>query len=262
MTPALDPAEGVTAPAALVTGARRGIGRATALALGEAGMRVAVTCRTAGGLSDTVAEIEAAGGSALAVELDLSDRCSIARALDRVFDTWGGLDVLVNNALCDQPGSQDLIAGMDVSAFETMIIGEVVNTSYLTRQALDRRAASPPAGPLTVINVGSAAAEHVPPQPYGRGGWAFSYSASKAALHRLAPFLQLEYAERVRAFTVDPGFVRTEALLERLGDIPHGAPPSLPAAVIRWLAVDPSADAHRGGYLHAQQVASDLGLAG
>lgn len=250
----------MTAPTALVTGARRGIGRATAVALGQTGMRVAVAGRTASGLADTVADVEATGGSALPIELDLSERASIDAALERVHRAWGPLDVLVNNALCEQPGSHDLVAEMDFAAFETMIVGEVVNTSYLTRQALDRRADA--SGPLTVINVGSAAADHVPPRPYGRGGFAFSYSASKAALHRLAAFLQLEYGpEKVRAFTLNPGVVRTEALLEHLGDIRGSAPPSLPAAVIRWLAVDPAADAHLGGYLHAQKMAADLGLA-
>jgi NAD(P)-dependent dehydrogenase (short-subunit alcohol dehydrogenase family) len=248
----------VTGPTALVTGARRGIGRATAVALGQAGMRVAVASRTVSGLADTVGDVEAAGGSALPVELDLSERASIDAALEQVHRAWGSLDVLVNNALCEQPGSQDLIAEMDFAAFETMIVGEVVNTAYLTRQALDRRAGA--SGPLTVINVGSAAADHVPPSPYGEGGFAFSYSASKAALHRLAAFVQLEYGpQKVRAFTINPGVVRTEALLEHLGEIPGSAPASLPAAVIKWLAVDPAADAHLGGYLHAQKMASDLG---
>ncbi|HET6875686.1 MAG TPA: SDR family oxidoreductase [Acidimicrobiales bacterium] len=249
----------MTGPAALVTGARRGIGRATAVALAQTGMRVAVTSRTVSGLADTVDDIEAAGGSALPIELDLSNRASIDATLEQVHRAWGPLDVLVNNALCEQPASQDLIAQMDFAAFETMIAGEVVNTSYLTRQAIAYRPDT--SGPLTVIVVGSAAADHVPPKPYGQGGFAFSYSASKAALHRLAAFLQLEYGlPKVRAFTINPGVVRTEALLEHLGDIPGSAPASLPAAVIKWLAVDPAADAHLGGYLHAQTIAADLGL--
>lgn len=139
---------------------------------------------------------------------------------------------------------------------ERMVVGEVVNTAYLTRGVLDL---ADPDG-LTVVNVGSGAGGHVPRRPVGQGGWAFSYSATKAALHRLAPFLQLEWGGRgIRAFTVDPGFTRTEALLERLGDIPGSSPPALPAEVIAWLACDPSCDAEPGSYLTAPAVAAEKG---
>lgn len=203
----------------------------------------------------TVQAIEKAGGEALALPLDLSDRDSIDACIARVRDEWGPISVLVNNALCEQSGSQTRLDQMDIDAFERMVVGEVVNTTYLTRQVL---ATGP--GRVTVVNVGSGAADHVPPRPVDRGGWAFSYSATKAAVHRLAPFVQLEYGERVRAFTVDPGYVRTEALLEKLGDVPGAAPPALPAAVIAWLALDPAADAHAGGLVRARELAERLGL--
>jgi NAD(P)-dependent dehydrogenase (short-subunit alcohol dehydrogenase family) len=249
----------------LVTGARVGIGRATGIALGEAGQRVALTSRSgahegasgsADSLAGAVSDVERAGGESIGVRLDLSDRVSIDRALDVVMSAWGRIDVLVNNALCDQPGSQDLIALMDIDAFEAMIVGEVVNTAYLTREVLARNADHR----VAVVNVGSAAADYLPPSPIGQGGFAYSYAANKAALHRLSGFLQLEYgADRVRAFTVNPGVVRTERLLERLGDLPGSVSPSVPAAVIRWLALDPEADALVGEYLHAQKVAKEKG---
>lgn len=252
-------------PVAVVTGARVGIGLATAVAFGQAGLRVAITSRSgpddptdhgAETLNSAVAAIEAAGGQGMGVKLDLSDRGSIDAALAAVEAQWGPPDILVNNALCDQPAAQAPIREVDYGAFETMIVGEVVNTAYLTRQLLEK----PRPGPLSVINVGSAAADHVPPVPIGQGGWAFTYAATKAALHRLGPFLQLEYGERVRAFTVNPGVVRTERLIERMGDLlPGGVAPAVPATVIRWLATDPAADAHLGGYLHAQQVAKEKG---
>jgi NAD(P)-dependent dehydrogenase (short-subunit alcohol dehydrogenase family) len=244
----------------MVTGARVGIGRAIAVAFAEAEMRIVVTSRsTPDDLGPTVSAIEEAGGQGLAVQLDLSDRTSIDAVVDEVASQWGCVEVLVNNALCDQPGSQDRIEHMNFDAFETMIVGEVVNTAYLTRQVLTRAAGER----VTVINVGSGAADYVPSVPIGDGGFAFSYAADKAALHRLAPFLQLEYgAHRVRAFTVDPGLVRTERLLERMGDVPGAAPPALPARVIKWLALDPEADEHLGGYLHAQELAAQRGWLG
>jgi NAD(P)-dependent dehydrogenase (short-subunit alcohol dehydrogenase family) len=252
-------------PLAIVTGARVGIGLATALACAEAGMRVAITSRSGPEdptdhgtetLRSAVAAIEAAGGEAMGVKLNLADRASIDAALAAIDTEWGAADILVNNALCDQPAAQAPIREIDFGAFETMIVGEVVNTSYLTRLVLDQERA----GHLSVINVGSAAADHIPPVPIGQGGWAFSYAATKAALHRLGGFLQLEYGDRVRAFTVNPGLVRTERLIERMGDLmPGGVAPSVPARVIVWLATDPAADAHLGAYLHAQEVAKDNG---
>lgn len=242
---------------ALVTGARRGIGRATAAALARRGLTVAVTTRgPATSLEETVSEIEGSGGKAIPFSMDLSDRGSIDTAVEALREATGTVAVLVNNALCDQPGSQEPIDAMDFAAFERMVIGEVVNTSYLTRRVLDL--ADP--GGLTIVNVGSGAGEHVPRRPVGQGGWAFSYSATKAALHRLAPFLQLEWGGRgVRAFTVDPGFTRTEALLERLGDVPGSAPPALPAEVIAWLACDPGCDVAPGSYLSAPAVSAAQG---
>lgn len=238
---------------AVVTGARVGIGQATAVALGEAGLRVALTSRSDPG--SALEEVESAGGKPLAVALDLLDRASVDRAVEAVMSEWGRIDILVNNALCDQPGSQAPIDETDYDAFERMIVGEVVNTTYLTRQVLrgqeDRT--------VTVINIGSAAADYVPPAPIGQGGYAYSYAANKAALHRLAGFLQLEYGGRVRAFTVNPGVVRTERLLERLGDLPGSVDPSVPGRVVRWLALDPESDAWLGQYLHAQKVAKDKG---
>lgn len=243
---------------ALVTGARRGIGLATAIALGSRGMRVAATSRAGaaiGAMEATVQAVEKAGGEALALPLDLSDRDSIDACVARVRDELGPISVLVNNALCEQAGSQTRLDQMNIDAFERMVVGEVVNTTYLTRQVL-----ATGDGRVTVVNVGSGAADHVPSRPVDRGGWAFSYSATKAAVHRLAPFVQLEYGERVRAFTVDPGYIRTEALLEKLGDVPGAAPPALPAEVIAWLVLDPAADAHAGGLVHAQELAERLGL--
>lgn len=240
-------------PVALITGARVGIGQAIAVAFGEAGCRVAVTSRSDAG--PAVEQVVAAGGQAMGVPLDLLDRASCATAVDAVLSQWGAIDVLVNNALCDQPGSQALIDETDYDAFERMIVGEVVNTAYLTRQVLHAQ----PGRRVTVVNIGSAAADYVPPAPIGQGGYAYSYAANKAALHRLGGFLQLEYGDRVRAFTVNPGVVRTERLLERLGDLPGSVAPAVPAQVVRWLALDPEADGWSGQYLHAQKVAKEKG---
>lgn len=232
---------------ALVTGGRRGIGRAVAEALAGTGLEVVITSR---------ATVVDPTDGITALPLDLADRASIDKLVDDIDARWGGVDVLVNNALCEQPGSQAPLGEMDFAAFETMVVGEVVNTAYLTCRILSLGSRRP----VTVVDIGSAAAEHTPARPVGQGGWAWSYSATKAALHRLAPFLHLEYGpERVRAFTVDPGFVRTEALLEHLGDVPGSSPPEMPARVVQWLVEDPGSDRLLGRYLHARDLAAELG---
>lgn len=98
--------------AAIVTGASRGLGRAIALALAAEGAAVAVVGRTEqvwndklpGTIGETVADIEAAGGRAVAVRADLTDRDDIARLVDESRDALGAIAILVNNAAFTAPG--------------------------------------------------------------------------------------------------------------------------------------------------------------
>ena len=83
---------------ALVTGAGRGIGRAIAVGLAAEGARVAVTARSLDELEDLAREVRAGGGDALVVRGDLSDRTAPARIVRTVTETWGPIEILVNNA--------------------------------------------------------------------------------------------------------------------------------------------------------------------
>ncbi len=88
----------LTDKVALVTGASRGIGRATSLALAEAGAKVAVTSRTLDKLAVLATEIKQAGGQALAVPMDVSDAASVKNGFQHVIENFGRIDILVNNA--------------------------------------------------------------------------------------------------------------------------------------------------------------------
>ncbi|BBN49553.1 hypothetical protein MAHJHV58_35950 [Mycobacterium avium subsp. hominissuis] len=102
----------LTGRAAIVTGASRGLGRAIALALASEGAAVAVAGRTEqvwddrlpGTIGSTVADIEAAGGRAVPVRADLTDRDDVARLVDSAREALGPITILVNNAAFTAPG--------------------------------------------------------------------------------------------------------------------------------------------------------------
>jgi NAD(P)-dependent dehydrogenase (short-subunit alcohol dehydrogenase family) len=249
----------LTPGVALVTGGRRGIGKAIAVALAETGMTVAVTSRHADtALDAVVAELGQAGGSGVAVALDLGDRSSIDAAVDTVLSTLGRIDVLVNNAIPQPNGAETLISDLRADLLEQALIAQVVNTTYLVQRVLETASAT-----LTVVNIGSHAGRSRPVRKCGEGGSGFSYAAMKAALHQLAPYLDVELADQgVRAFTINPGVVATEALLEHLADLPHVAQPRVPAEVVRWLVCDGDAEAYLGRYVDAQPLHAELRAAG
>ena len=83
---------------AVVTGASQGIGRATSLALASAGAKIAAAARNVEKLQGLVAEIEAAGGEALAVTMDVADAASVKAGFQAVLAKFGRIDILVNNA--------------------------------------------------------------------------------------------------------------------------------------------------------------------
>ncbi len=263
---------------ALVTGASRGIGRATAVALARSGFDVAVAARTRtegegrnestggslpGSVASTCAEVEAQGRRALPLYLDLLDESSISSAVGEVTEEWGGVDVLVNNAVHTGDGSMtlflDLTAEVMRTKFEANVLAQVTLTQALLPGMLER-------GSGTVVNMTSATALVDPPTPAGQGGWGFAYGMSKGAFHRLAGILAVELGPRgIVSFNIEPGFVMTEVMqvnAREHGLEGHyvGAPPSVPAAVIAWLVTDPDAAALNGQTIRAQKFALDKGL--
>ncbi|HVA04622.1 MAG TPA: SDR family oxidoreductase [Acidimicrobiales bacterium] len=244
-------------PIALVTGASRGIGKASAIALASTGFDVAITARTVregdavdesgstggdnipGSLETTALEIEASGGRALAIQADLLDRASLVRVAQRVLEEWGHVDVLVNNAVHTGPGSMELFLDLDIdmvaAKLEANVIGQLVLIKAILPNMLER-------GGGTIIDITSAVATSDPPAPTGKGGWGLGYAVTKGAFHRVAGILAVELGPRgIFVVNVEPGYVLTERMLlgqERLGLAGRfpGAPPSVPGAVVAWLA--------------------------
>ena len=184
---------------ALVTGASRGIGAATAEALGREGAHVVLTARTAAGLEEVEERIHAAGGSATIAPLDLTDGDSIARLAQAISSRWDALDMLVLNAA--MLGSLTPVPTIDGKEFN-----KVLTLNLIAQQALiaafDPMLRRSEAGRLVAVT-----------SSVGRSPRAFwgAYGASKAALETLV----LSYGEEVRnlapikTLIVDPGATAT-----------------------------------------------------
>lgn len=184
---------------ALVTGASRGIGAATALALAGAGAHVILTARTSGGLEEVEEKIHAAGGSATIAPLDLIDGESIGRLAGAVSGRWQALDMLMLNAAT--LGSLASVPAIDVKEF-----ARVLTLNIAAQQALI--AAFDPmlraSADARVIGLTSSVAA----QP--RAYWG-AYGASKAALEALVAAYgeEVKNISAIRTHIVDPGATRT-----------------------------------------------------
>jgi NAD(P)-dependent dehydrogenase (short-subunit alcohol dehydrogenase family) len=183
---------------ALVTGASRGIGAATAKALAAAGAHVILTARTESGLIETEDAIHAAGGSATIAPLDLAQGDDIDRLAAAVGQRWEKLDILVLNAAT--LGTLSPLAHLSPSEFESVIALDLVAQWRLIR-AFDpmlRRAR-----PASLVALTSSVARK------GRAYWG-PYAAAKAGLENLVETYADEMkALGVHALIVDPGATRT-----------------------------------------------------
>jgi NAD(P)-dependent dehydrogenase (short-subunit alcohol dehydrogenase family) len=260
---------------AFITGASRGIGKASAIALAEKGYDIVVTARTVkegqssdgrplpGSIATTAEAVRKHGREALPLRLDLLDRASIDAALEATSRRWERIDLLVNNGIYTGPGSMDRFLDLDLAVVETMFHANLFAQIHLTQKVLPgmlERCAG------AVINLVSSAGLNDPPAPAGKGGWGFAYAATKAAFHRMVGVLAVEHTQRgVQFFNVEPGFVMTEAmkLNDPQGELSKrfaGAPPAVPAAVIAWLVSDPAAAEWNGKTVFAQKLCLQLGL--
>ncbi|HET8528743.1 MAG TPA: glucose 1-dehydrogenase [Gaiellaceae bacterium] len=220
---------------AFVSGASRGIGRAIALDLAEAGHDVVLAARSEDALAGVAAEIEALGRSALPLRADLAEAGSLADVAAQAFGWRGRVDVLVNAAgVIVRTGALEVTPDEWDAVFDVNVRG----TFFLTRE-LGRRMLA--AGGGSIVTVTSLAGE-VPTRA------ALGYQASKAALIQLTRALAVEWAPSVRVNAVAPGYVRTDlnagwlAVEENLGYVLGntplgrvGEPPDV-AAAVRFLA--------------------------
>ncbi|AZB64271.1 SDR family oxidoreductase [Cereibacter sphaeroides] len=192
---------------AVVTGAARGIGRALAVGLAEAGYDVAVTdlAAQAEGLAETRALIEAAGRRAFVETVDVSDRAAVFAAMARLEEAAGGIDVLVNNAGILKPARLEDLSEADWDAHMDVNVKGVLSCCQAVLPGMRARKAG------RIVNIASIAGRQgVPTQGH--------YAATKAAVITLTRVLAQEAGmDGITVNAICPGIILTEMGKNNLG---------------------------------------------
>jgi NAD(P)-dependent dehydrogenase (short-subunit alcohol dehydrogenase family) len=192
----------LTGKRSLVTGGGRGIGRAIAFALADAGADVAITSRKPEDAEAVAGDIRAKGRRSIALALDVRSTASIRACFDRLTSEWGTIDILINNAGTNIP--TDLVS-LDEAGWDTVVDTDLKGVAFVTQAAL----------PVLrdggrVINVASI---------YGVLGRVerVAYSAAKGGVVTLTKSLALELAPRgITVNAVGPSLIETDLTRERM----------------------------------------------
>ena len=236
---------------ALVTGGGRGIGKAIALALAEAGAEVVVNyANSAGAADEVVASINAAGGKAYALKANVSIESEVDGLIKAVLERSGRLDVLVNNAGITRDG---LLMRMKTSDWQA-VIDLNLSGVFLCSRAVARPMLKQKSG--RIINITSVVGL------MGNAGQA-NYAAAKAGVIGLTKSTAKELASRgITVNAVAPGFIATDMTKDLdadaiLKDIPLGqfGTQEQVAGAVRFLAADPAA-----AYITGQVLQVDGGM--
>jgi len=184
---------------AIVTGAGKGIGRAIALGLAQAGADVVVAARTTADIDEVAAEIEGTGGKALAVPTDVRNVDQVTSLLGKTIASFGRVDILVNNA-----GGYFIAPVLDLSprGWEG-VLKENLDNVFICCKVIGEPMVKQKAG--SIINISSVSG-------FGPYPGAAHYAAAKAGIISLTKTLAVEWATyNVRVNSIAPGFVETPA---------------------------------------------------
>ena len=195
----------------IVTGGNRGIGRAIAKGLAEAGSTVVIAARDMDKSAEAVDELRQAGATAMAVEADVADRDALESMLATVLDAHGQVDTLVNNAGIGFHADALTLPDDEWQRLFAINLEGVWKASQVVGRHMVER------GRGTMVNIGSMSGMIV-----NRPQWHSPYGISKAAVHHLTKSLAAEWATKgVRVNAIAPGYVRTEIASTEYEDYRH-----------------------------------------
>ncbi|HJM27496.1 MAG: SDR family oxidoreductase [Acidimicrobiales bacterium] len=264
---------------AVVTGASRGIGKASAIALAKIGFDVAITARTVskedqapepsglsntmlpGSLEETAEIIRSHNAQALPVYMDLMDKDQLVPTAEKIIDSLGRVDVLLSNAVYSGPGNYGRFLDNDLDDVADRIFGNVTAQMFFLKPIL---ASMVERGSGILLFMTSAAAYECPFAMPGKGGWGSAYTVSKGGFHRLAIQLGYEYGiDGITALNLQPGLVATERVKIVRGPVENvaslGVDPEIIGEVIAHITSNIS-DYVSGETIQLQKVATELGI--
>lgn len=182
---------------AIVTGGGRDIGRACALKLATEGANVTINYfSSSNGADETVAAIEATGGKAMAVQGDLTKQADVDALVEKTVDTFGGLNILVNNA--GGLIARHKVAEMSDDHWNAVIDVNLTSTFMMTRAALQKMTSG------AIVNIASQAGRD------GGGPGAVAYATSKGAVMTMTRALAKELGPDIRVNALCPGMIDTD----------------------------------------------------
>lgn len=261
---------------ALVTGASRGVGKGIAIELGRHGFTVVVTARSVaerevnnwpGTIGQTAEEVEAAGGRAMPMRLDLRDTANIRQVFDDTMSQLGRLDVMVNNARYADSGYITKLVDTEWSDLESMIdtnFRAVLLFHHLCVPVMIRQ------GGGVIVNLTSVEAHRDSTGMPGQGSTGIGYPVTKAASHRIAAALAREVQEHnITVLNLNPGHTLTERHTDNQGgnvsnvnidrSDTHGV--WIPAKAAAYIATCPNPAAFNGKSIDARPFVEEMGLA-
>ena len=266
----------------IVTGASRGVGRQAALDFAQRGANVVLAARTVeadnvlpGSMGEAIAQIEAMGGHAIAVQTDLGRRKDLENLVKAAVDRFGGVDILVNNAavtvsdawskkFLDLP-LEDWLYQFDVNLHAPFILMQLVVPIMESRGG----------GRIVNVTTGSGEAFRLAEEPSalasnaGRNLIMPGYFASKRALDRLSNVIAPDLAPRnIYITSLHPGWVASEVVQERMKNVPVSAarvtdgpiPMTIPARMIVYFSACENPAEYSGRIFWAERELADMGI--
>jgi len=262
---------------AIVTGASRGIGKRTALMLAERGAKVVIAARTVepgalpGSIGETTAQIEALGGEALAVAVDMANENDLKRLVEATIDRFGGVDILINNAAVTSLDSWSSPL-LDIPREDWLYQFAVnVHAPFTLMQLVVPSMQAPGGGRILNVTAGNAEVYRLPEeQPFREKIGEFrlaapAYFSSKRALDRFSNVVAAELSRsNIAVIGVMPGLTASEITVKNVQsaglDDSSLVPMEIPARMLTYFAACENPLEYTGRLFWAERELKEMGI--